>query len=61
MTGNFLLGQLQMLDNTAGGKATFAFGATAFATSLMTEVSTLQGKAASDTKVALPLQMSWRY
>ncbi|KAL0027901.1 hypothetical protein WJX79_001540 [Trebouxia sp. C0005] len=42
MTGNFLLGQLQMLDNTAGGKATFAFGATAFATSLMTEVNSLR-------------------
>ncbi|DBB09374.1 TPA: hypothetical protein ACH3X3_007949 [Trebouxia sp. C0006] len=42
MTGNFLLEQLQMLDNAAGGKATFAFGATAFATSLITEVNSLR-------------------
>ncbi len=61
MTGNFLLEQLQMLDNAAGGKATFAFGATAFATSLITEVSILRGRAASDTKIALPLPMSWRH
>lgn len=61
MTGNFLLEQLQMLDNAAGGKATFAFGATAFATSLITEVSISQDRAASDTKVALPLTMSWRH
>ncbi len=47
MTGNFLLEQLQMLDNAAGGKATFAFGATAFATSLTTEVSISQGRAAA--------------
>ena len=60
MTGNFLMEQLQMLDNAAGGKATFAFGATAFATSLMTEVSILWGRAASDTK-AVPVQMSWRH
>ncbi len=61
MTGNFLLEQLQMLDNAAGGKATFAFGATAFATSLKTEVSILQDRAASDTKVALPLSTLWRH
>lgn len=38
MTGSFLLEQLQQLDSTAGGKATFAFGSTAFVTALTSEV-----------------------
>ncbi len=39
MTGSFLLEQLQNLDKAAGGKATFAFGATAFTIALKAEVS----------------------
>ena len=38
MTGSFLLEQLQQMDNAAGGKATFAFGSTAFVTVLTSEV-----------------------
>lgn len=38
MTGNFLLQQLHEMDNAAGGKATFAFGPTAFVTALKSEV-----------------------
>ena len=38
MTGSFLLKQLQQMDNAAGGKATFAFGSTAFVTALTSEV-----------------------
>ena len=39
MTGSFLLEQLRRMDNAAGGKATFAFGGTAFVSALATEVS----------------------
>ena len=39
MTGNFLLEQLQSLDNAAGGKATFAYGATPFVAALKSEAS----------------------
>ena len=39
MTGNFLLEQLRQLDCAAGGKATFAFGSTAFVSALTSEVS----------------------
>lgn len=47
MTGAFLLEQLQRLDAAAGGKATFAFGATAFVSALKSEVRyTLQGQPA---------------
>lgn len=38
MTGNFLLEQLRQMDNGAGGKATFAFGSTAFVSALTSEV-----------------------
>lgn len=39
MTGNFLLEQLRRMDTAAGGKATFAFGGTAFVSALTSEVS----------------------
>lgn len=38
MTGTFLLEQLHQMDSAAGGKATFAFGGTAFVTALTSEV-----------------------
>lgn len=38
VSGSFLLQQLQQMDSAAGGKATFAFGGTAFVTALKTEV-----------------------
>lgn len=38
MTGTFLLEQLQQMDSAAGGKATFAFGGTAFVIALTSEV-----------------------
>lgn len=38
MTGTFLLEQLQQMESAAGGKATVAFGSTAFVTALKSEV-----------------------
>lgn len=38
MTGTFLLEQLHQMDIVAGGKATFAFGGTAFVNALASEV-----------------------
>ncbi|KAL3133376.1 hypothetical protein ABBQ38_007247 [Trebouxia sp. C0009 RCD-2024] len=42
MTGNFLLEQLRRMDTAAGGKATFAFGGTAFVSALTSEVKSLR-------------------
>ena len=38
MTGNFVLEHLQKMDSAAGGKATFAYGGTAFVNALKSEV-----------------------
>lgn len=45
MTGTFLLEQLHQMDSAAGGKATFAFGSTAFVTALTSEVCLCQHSA----------------